>query len=314
MVGWSVGFLTSSSATNLSHGRVFADDLALLSHNKKQMQNKTDLLKVVLEKTGLKINKSKTEVMKINTSVTTPITVVGEHVKEVESFVYLGSLVDKKGGTDQDVKARVGKARGAFVLLKKIWGSTEISTGTKLRIFNSNVKSVLLSGCETWRITKALHQKIQCCVNTCLRRILGIRWPDRISNTDLWERAGQEPLAKQILQRKWGWIGHTLRKPPANITRQVLSWNPQGKRRRGLPCNSWRRDTEAELKAQKLSWKGACDAAQNRVCWRGIVDGLCSNWSRPKYVSKDTLSCDGLHENPLALGPCKRYGPVRTLP
>ena len=64
----------------------FADDLALLSHNKKQMQNKTDLLKVVSEKTGLKINKGKTEVMKINTSVTTPITVVGEHVKEVENF------------------------------------------------------------------------------------------------------------------------------------------------------------------------------------------------------------------------------------
>ena len=79
-----------------------------------------------------------------------------------------------------------------------------------------------------------------------------------------------------------GWIGHMLRKPPANITRQALSWNPQGKRRRGRPCNSWRRDTEAELKAQKLSWKGACDAAQNRVCWRGIVDGLCSDWSRPK--------------------------------
>ena len=103
-----------------------------------------------------------------------------------------------------------------------------MSTGTKLRIFNSNVKSVLLYGCETWRTTKALHQKIQCFVNTCLRRILGIRWPGRISNTDLWERAGQEPLAKQILQRKWGWIGHTLRKPPANITRQALSWNSRG--------------------------------------------------------------------------------------
>ena len=125
---------------------------------------------------------------------------------------------------------------------------------------------MLLYGCETWRTTKALHQKIQCFVNTCLRRILGIRWPDRISNTDLWERAGQEPLAKQILQRKWGWIGHTLRKPPANITRQALSWNW-----RGRPCNSWRRDTEAELKAQKLSWKGACDAAQNRVRWRGMM-------------------------------------------
>ena len=46
----------------------------------------------------------------------------------------------------------------------------------------------------------------------------------------LWERAGQEPVAKQILRRKWGWIGHTLRKPASSTTRQALTWNPQGKR------------------------------------------------------------------------------------
>ena len=75
------------------------------------MQNKTDLLKVVSEKTGLKINKGNTEVMKSNTSVPTPITVVGEHVKEVKSFVYLGSVVDKKGGTDQDRMSKQGLVR-----------------------------------------------------------------------------------------------------------------------------------------------------------------------------------------------------------
>jgi len=71
-----------------------------------------------------------------------------------------------------------------------------------------------------------------------------------IPNGDLWERAGQEPVAKQILKRKWGWIGHTLQKPASSITRPALSWNPQGKRKRGRPRNSWRRDTEAELKQQ----------------------------------------------------------------
>ena len=29
-----------------------------------------------------------------------------------------------------------------------------------------------------------------------------------IPNEDLWEQAGQEPVAKQILKKKWGWIGH----------------------------------------------------------------------------------------------------------
>nr|KAG5694550.1 hypothetical protein BaRGS_032495 [Batillaria attramentaria] len=51
-----------------------------------------------------------------------------------------------------------------------------------------------------------------------------------IRNEELWERAGQEPVAKQILRRKWGWIGHTLRKPASSTTRQALTWNPAGEK------------------------------------------------------------------------------------
>nr|KAG5696758.1 hypothetical protein BaRGS_013567 [Batillaria attramentaria] len=89
-----------------------------------------------------------------------------------------------------------------MVMLKNICASKVISTRTKLRIFNSNVKSVLLYGCETWRTTKTVQQKIQTFLNTCLRRIFNIRWPEKIRNEELRERAGQEPLAKQILRRK----------------------------------------------------------------------------------------------------------------
>ncbi|XP_062604220.1 uncharacterized protein LOC134266019 [Saccostrea cucullata] len=126
-------------------------------------------------------------------------------------------------------------------------------------------------------MTKATLQKIQTFYNTCLRRIFNIRWPERISNEELWKRAGQEPMDIQIRQRKWGWIGHTLRKSPSSITRQALTWNPQGKRKRGRPRNSWRRDSESELKTQDMTWHDAARAAQNRVRWRTVVDGLCSS-------------------------------------
>ena len=257
----------------------FADDLALLSHNHSQMQDKTTLLETTSAGTGLKINRKKTELMKMNTTANAPITVGGEPLREVESFVYLGSVVDHQGGTDRDVTARIGKARAAFVMLKNIWASGGISMRTKLRIFNSNVKSVLLYGCETWRTTQTMQRKIQTFFNTCLRRIYKIQWQEKIRNEELWERAGQEPVAKQILRRKWGWIGHTLRKPASSTTRQALTWNPQGKRKRGRPRNSWRRDTEAELKQQGTNWSGMTRAAQNRVRWRGVVDGLCSTGS-----------------------------------
>ena len=147
---------------------------------------------------------------------------------------------------------------------------------TKLRIFNSNVKAVLLYGCETWRTTKGMLQKIQTFYNTCLRRIYKICWTGKIRNEDLWERAGQEPVAEQILRRKWGYIGHTLRKPTSSTTYQALTWNPQGKRKRGRPRSIRRRDTTAELKWQGTNWSEIERAAQNRVLWRDVVDGLCS--------------------------------------
>nr|KAG5694946.1 hypothetical protein BaRGS_031229 [Batillaria attramentaria] len=67
-----------------------------------------------------------------------------------------------------------------------------------------------------------MQQKIQTFLNTCLRRIFNIRWPEKIRSEELWERAGQEPVAKQILRRKWGWIGHTPLKP-SNIEIDMLN-------------------------------------------------------------------------------------------
>ena len=38
----------------------------------------------------------------MNTTANAPITVGGEPIREVESFVYLGSVVDHQGGTDRE--------------------------------------------------------------------------------------------------------------------------------------------------------------------------------------------------------------------
>ena len=46
----------------------FADDLALLSHNHSQMQDKTALLETTSAGTGFKINRKKTELLKMNTT------------------------------------------------------------------------------------------------------------------------------------------------------------------------------------------------------------------------------------------------------
>ena len=98
----------------------FADDLALLSHTRRQMQEKTSTAAHNSAHQGLRVHRGKSKVLKNNTAVsTTPITLEGE-LEDMTSFIYLGSIVDKQGGlglggggggTNAHVNVELGKAR-----------------------------------------------------------------------------------------------------------------------------------------------------------------------------------------------------------
>ena len=83
----------------------------------------------------------------------------GDGLEEVESFRYLRSIVDTRGGTETDVKTRISKARAAFHILRNVWQSRVIGKTTKIRLFNTNLKSVLLYGAETWRMNTVDGQR-----------------------------------------------------------------------------------------------------------------------------------------------------------
>ena len=254
----------------------YADDLALLTHRVQDMRSKMEDLIVNGGRVGLRVNADKTKLMKVVTNQAGGVRIGQELLEEVESFQYLGSIINKTGGTDEDIMARIGKARQVFAMLKPVWRTSSLSRKTKLRIFSSNVKSVLLYGAETWRITNNLLNKLQVFVNKCLRSILGIRWPEKIRNEDLWKLTGQEPLELELKRKAWQWIGHTLRRPEGSIAKAALEWNPQGKRRRGRPMQSWRRTRMAELKEKDVSWAATKKVAQNRTRWKAMVSDLCS--------------------------------------
>ena len=110
-----------------------------------------------------------------------------EAIEVVDHFTYLGSVVDTQGETEADVKVRIGKsqeARVAFLQLKNIWKSNVLSLKNKTRILNTNVEAVLLYGAQTWRTAMITTKRIQTFVNSCLRRIVGVWWPEIISIND----------------------------------------------------------------------------------------------------------------------------------
>ena len=167
------------------------DIVTLLSHRHDNMQEKVASLYESAAKLDLKISKKKTRTMRANDVNKNSTQLRGEDIEDLEQFTYLGSVVSRDGGTKRDIKSRIGKATAAFKTLRPIWTSQVISVTTKLGIFNTNVKSVLLYACETWHITKALTHKVQTFINTCLRAILHIKWQDKTTNEEIWRRTGQ---------------------------------------------------------------------------------------------------------------------------
>ena len=98
--------------------------------------------------------------MSINTTPTAHVTLNGELLEFVEDLMYLGSLISKDDENQKDSKARLGKARCAFAKLQTIWKSNRYIMKSKLRLYRSNVKSILLYGSECWTVDKGEMTKI----------------------------------------------------------------------------------------------------------------------------------------------------------
>ena len=114
----------------------FADDLALISTTQHQMQKKTDKLAETSQRIWLNVSKTKiTEPVKFQN---------GKAIKETKDFTYLGTVVSTERGFDKDMDSRLSKAKTAFRKLKRIRGSKQYNRRTKIRLFNTLVKPVLL--------------------------------------------------------------------------------------------------------------------------------------------------------------------------
>ena len=164
----------------------FADDLALLSHSHKQMQEKTEQLNTVSTQLGLNINRSKTKIMKANTKNNNPITLNGEPLEETDAFTYLGSTINKTGGTEEHVKARIQKARVAFIML-----SGDMANHT-----------------EDTKENTDLHQQMPA-QNTTLE-------VDR-QGTEHHTLENNQATTHEIKKRKWRWVDRTCTKETTRI-------------------------------------------------------------------------------------------------
>jgi hypothetical protein len=108
-----------------------------------------------------------------------------------------------------------------FLLKSESWAQFCMLT------YSPCIQYLILSPYILSLVTCEIQRKLQSFVNRCLRYIMKIWWPRVISHEKLWEMTGQININKEIRQRKFGWIGHTLCKYDSEPCKAALQWNPQ---------------------------------------------------------------------------------------
>ena len=109
--------------------------MLLYPAQKQQIQQKVRSLSTNSKATGLKIYSEKTKLLRLNTTNNEEVQVDDRDIDDVESFVYLVAHVSSCGGTEDDIKVRLGKARAAYSKLEKIWKNSHFTIKNKNKIF-----------------------------------------------------------------------------------------------------------------------------------------------------------------------------------
>ena len=116
-----------------------------------------------------------------------------------------------------------------------IWKSKRLALKTKIKLYNSNVKSVLLYRAECWKTVETEINQLNAFHNICLRRICNTYWPNKISNDELYAKIECYSRATEVKHWRLRWLGHVLRMAQKRIPKKVLRWNLSGKRRHERP-------------------------------------------------------------------------------
>ena len=105
---------------------------------------------------------------------------------KVSDFIFGGSKITADGDCSHEIKRRLLLGRKIMTNLDSILKSTDITLPTKVCLVTAMVFPVVMYGCASWTVKKALeHQRIGAFELWCWRRLLRVPWTARRSNQSI---------------------------------------------------------------------------------------------------------------------------------
>ncbi|KAI8494032.1 hypothetical protein Bbelb_283790 [Branchiostoma belcheri] len=252
---------------------LFADDAALASHSEQGLQRLPDCFSSACHEFSLTISIKKTVVMVQNAPCPPLITVNDSSLAVVDRFTYLGSTATHNLSLDIGINTRIGRAASVMSKLKhRVWENKNLSIQTKLRVYEACVLGTLLYGSETWSTYAVQEAKLNAFHMRCLRRILGITWMDRVTNSEVLRRSRSRTMYAILSERRLRWLGHVRRMDQGRIPKDLLYGQfERGTRKKGRSHLRYKDVCKRDLRAAHIDSESWENIALNRTLWKSTV-------------------------------------------
>ena len=246
---------------------LFADDIALCSTSKEEVERKAENWRRVFEERGLKISRKKTEYMRFCDERDLQVRLQGEILKRVDKFKYLGSMISEDGELDAEISHRIQSGWRNWKRMSGVLCDKRMSMKVKGKIHKTVVRPAMLYGAETWPSKKAQEEKLNVAEMKMLRWACGVTRKDKIRNERIRGTIKVTEISKKIQERRLQWYGHVMRREENYVGRRVMELEPEGRRGRGRPKRRWMDSVRADLAEKGLEG----DEYGDRKEWRRLV-------------------------------------------
>ena len=175
---------------------------------------------------------------------------------------------------DDEVTARTAKASVAFCRLRlNVWERNGIRLDTKLRVYKDVVLPTLLYACETWTVYQRHAKKLNHFHLSSLRKILKTRWPGKIPDTEVLQKANMQSVHTLLKLAQLRLTGHVTRMPGVRLSKKVLYGElHEEKRTQGGQKKHYKDTLKASLKDFNIPTESWEQAAQDRTKWHCLIN------------------------------------------